>query len=489
PGVEGLAVDIFAPIMGSLYIATAFAQNVPTAIAEAAEIAEQVLDLAKEESELGIELQVETNEQDFELAERLEELEGVVRGEASLRLDLFNANQAIIQAARNVESILAQGQRLLVQRTLFRKVTAGTIQADRYRDLGLRIFRDDSLQKYDAQFEIAARYVHLAAAAYDYELNLGTANGAGGSFATEILRERSLGELVNDQPVVGRVGLASILGRMRQNFDVLRGQVGLSNDRPEKSRFSLRSEAFRVLPSNAATNVVPDPTTTWRQLLQSSVVSNLWDVPEFRRYCRSFAPESAGPQPGIVLRFGTTVTAGQNFFGQSLGPLDSSYDPSEYSTRIKSVAVWFSNYDAAGLAATPRVYLIPAGADRLRSADADDFEVRDWQVIDQRIPVPFPIGEAGLSSPTTPPIYPSADGSFAAIRRHSAFRAYQDAEFDLDQFNESTRLVGRSVWNTQWVLIIPAAYLHGIPGKGLDQFIQSVDDIKLYFQTYSVSGN
>ncbi|MBL9138679.1 MAG: hypothetical protein JNK85_22610 [Verrucomicrobiales bacterium] len=491
PSVVGLATDAFAPIVASIYVASMFAEAGPTALAEGAEIAEQFLELAKEETELGIDLQVETNEQDFEVAERLKELEVLVRAEASLRLDLFNANQAIVQAARNIETILAQGQRLLVQRTLFRKVTAGTIQADRYRDLGLRIFRDDSLQKYDAQFEIAARYVHLAAAAYDYELNLGTANGAGSSFATEILRERSLGELVNDEPVVGRVGLASILGRMRQNFDVLRGQVGLNNDRPEDSRFSLRSEAFRILPSTSGTNVNTAASTTWRQLLQSSVVSNLWDVAEFRRYCRPFAPESAGPQPGIVLRFGSTVVAGQNFFGQALGPLDSSYDPSEYSTRIKSVAVWFSDYDAADLAAKPRVYLVPVGVDRLRSADADDFSVRDWQVIDQRIPVPFPIGNASLSNSSTPPIYPSSDGTFTAIRRHSAFRAYQDTAFDLDQFNESTRLIGRSVWNTQWVLIIPGAYLLGDPNpiRGLDLFIQSVDDIKLYFQTYSTSGN
>lgn len=153
-----------------------------------------------------------------------------------------------------MESILAQGQRLLVDRSLYRKVTAGTIQADRYLDLGLRIFRNDALQKFDTQFEIAARYAYLAAAAYDYELNLGTANGAGGTLGPEILRERSLGELVNGEPVVGRVGLASILGRLGQNFDVLKGQLGLNNDRAEKSRFSLRSEAFRILPATSGTN-------------------------------------------------------------------------------------------------------------------------------------------------------------------------------------------------------------------------------------------
>jgi hypothetical protein len=38
--------------------------------------------------------------------------------------------------------------------------------------------------------------------------------------------------------------------------------------------------------------------------------------PEFRRYCRPFAPESAGPQPALVIPFNTEITFGLNFFGQ-----------------------------------------------------------------------------------------------------------------------------------------------------------------------------
>jgi probable HAF family extracellular repeat protein len=485
PGVEGLAIDALAGLRAAALLTGQFSEWPASKLAEAAEIAEVVTDFAKELAELEIDREMEVNEQNFEVTERLKELEILVRQEPALRLNLFDANQAILQAARSLEATLAEGQRLLVQRTIFRQVTAGSIQADRYRDLGLRIFRNDALQKYEAQFALAARYVHLAAAAYDYELNLGTDAGAGSAFGAQIVRERSLGELADGGPVVGRVGLASLLGRMRQNFDVLKGQLGLSNDRPEKSRFSLRTEALRILP--AGTNETAN--AAWRAVLQQAAVTNLWDVPEFRRYCRSFAPESAGPQPGLVLRFGTTVTAGQNFFGQPLGPLDSSYDPSEYATRIRSLAVWLSDYDAAGLAAKPRAYLVPAGADRLRAAAADDFTVHDWQVQEQRIPVPYPITAADLAAAQSPPLLPAADGGFTEIRRHSAFRAYQDAAFDLDEFNETSRLVGRSVWNTQWVLIIPGAYLLGDPEEGLERFVNSVSDIKLYFQTYSASGN
>ena len=77
---------------------------------------------------------------------------------------------------------------------------------------------------------------------------------------------------------------------------------------------------------------------------------------------------------------------------------------------------------------------------------------------------------------------------------------------------QSGRLVGRSVWNTQWVLIIPNAsllsdsgnttagidtFIHGAPLPGFTQSTSGLDnrdrvgvrDIQILLQTYSVSGN
>ena len=53
---------------------------------------------------------------------------------------------------------------------------------------------------------------------------------------------------------------------------------------------------------------------------------------------------------------------------------------------------------------------------------------------------------------------------------------------------KDTRLVGRSIWNTRWVLIIPGATLHADPEVGLDRFVDQVTDIKLIFDTYGQSG-
>jgi len=61
-------------------------------------------------------------------------------------------------------------------------------------------------------------------------------------------------------------------------------------------------------------------------------------------------------------------------------------------------------------------------------------------------------------------------------------------------------LICRSVWNTRWLLIIPGGTLHSDPYEGIQRFIygsivngqrtsNGVSDIKLFFQTYSYSGN
>jgi hypothetical protein len=220
------------------------------------------------------------------------------------------------------------------------------------------------------------------------------------------------------------------------------------------------------------------------------IVPNLWDVPEFRRYCRPFAPESAGPQPGMVIRFPTTITFSLNYFGWPLGGGDNNYDPTLFATKVRSAGVWFSGYNGHGLSLTPRVYLIPVGADVLRSPSGLDLETRAWRVVDQKVPVPFPIGASSLNNAAWIPMNDSLSDTFADIRRFSSFRAFHDSGvFDAAETISDSRLIGRSVWNTDWMLIIPGGTFLFDPNEGLDTFIDSVSDIKIFFQTYAYSGN
>jgi len=265
--------------------------------------------------------------------------------------------------------------------------------------------------------------------------------------------------------------------------------MGLNNYVREGTTFSLRSEAFRIAAD-------PSGDTAWRQMLSSANVykDDLWQVPEFRRYCRPFTSISNGPQAGLVIPFSTQIKSGKNYFGWPLGGGDNSYDPSVYVTKIDSVGVWFANYDVINLPQTPRVYWIPVGSDIMTVPNDPDLNVRIWNVLDTIIPVPYPSISSHLADPTWKPLTDSLSSPMGQTKQFSSLLA---AGFDHDQLSTdesgglvyNARLVGRSAWNTRWLLIIPGATLSAVPTQGLTNFINSVTDIKLVINSYGFSGN
>ncbi|MBE0486998.1 hypothetical protein [Marinobacter sp.] len=506
PKVIGFSNDAFSSIRGAL-AAIALASTTPFNVAAGvAEVAEVGIEAAKEAVELQTEIDLAADTTNVALLERIKELEQLWREEALLRLELFTQAEVVNQSLGSYYEVLAEGQRLLEERRSFRVFTAGDVQANRYSDLTFRIFRNDALQKYRAQFDLAARYVYLAATAYDYETNLlGSDAGSGRKFLADIVRQRGLGQVIDGVPVAGTPGLADVLARLTQNFNIYRGQLGFNNPQVETNRFSLRYELFRkrLDPNDPNSELVRLETSQeWRQKLEESRVENLWDIPEFRRYARPFAPENAGPQPGLVIRFPTTVNFGLNFFGRELGAGDSAYDPTNFATKVRAVGTWFEGYNETGLSNTPRVYLLPVGMDIMRSPTGDTLATREWRVVDQRLPAPFPIGASDLTNSEWIPVNDSLSGTYAEIRRFSSYRAYHDSgEFNPSETASDTRLVGRSVWNTDWMLIIPGGTLNFRGDEGIDRLIQGqltpdgsrdgngIKDIKLFFQTYGYSGN
>jgi hypothetical protein len=512
PTVTGLATDAFAAARAAIKGVGYGASTGFSVVSDVAELTEFSLNEAKDNSTFLVELSLLRDTTNVALIERVKELEQIWRQEAVLRLELFTQAEVVKQSAGRYYQILAKGQRLLEERATFRTLTAGDTQELRYRDMTFRIFRNDALQKYRASFDLAARYVYLAAKAYDYETNLlGDEPGSGRAFFEDIVRQRSLGQVIDGVPVAGTPGLADVLARLTQNFDVYRGQLGFNNPQIETNRFSLRNELFRKRqdPSDANSELVRLETAEeWRQVLEDSRVANLWDIPEFRRYARPFATESQDAQPGLVIRFPTSINFGTNFFGHALGGGDSAYDPTNFATKIRGVGTWFKGYDGAALSNTPRVYLLPVGMDVLRSPSDDSLSTREWRVIDQKLPVPFPIGNSDLSNPDWIPMNDSLSGTYADIRRHSSYRAYHDSgAFDSSEIVSDSRLIGRSVWNTDWMLIIPGGTLLFDSDEGLDRFINGqilpgqegetnplrdgtgISDILLNFQTYGYSGN
>jgi hypothetical protein len=349
-----------------------------------------------------------------------------------------------------------------------------------------RIGRNEALSNYQSAFEHAARYTWLAARAYEYETSLDPgAPAAVTSLLDEIVSTRSLGLWNGGEPAAGQGGLAEVLSRLDANFQVLKGQLGINNPQKETGKLSLRRELFRIERGTFAGD------TRWRQALQARRVDNLWEVPEFVQYCRPFATRAEGPQPGLVIPFSTEIFAGRNVFGRGLGGEDHAYSSANFSTKVRSVGVWLENYLEAGLSTSPRVYLVPAGRDYLRLSNSLEPVVRGWDVVEERIPTPFVLNASELSQPGFLFNATGIDGLPGEIRRFGDFRAYHDSggsAIDDSHLVRDSRLIGRSVWNSRWLLIIPGATLRANPDEGLDLLVSEIDDIKLHFETYSQSG-
>ena len=270
----------------------------------------------------------------------------MMRREAPMRLEVYKQKEVVQQTAGRLQKLMAEGLRVVEERSEWRRQFAGRATEKRYQDMAFRVFRNDAIRQYRSQLDLASRYVYLAATAYDYEANqLGEGANYGRAFLTEIVRQRAPGVVRDGVPVPGVPGLADHLARMSQNFKVLKTQMGFNNPQTETGRFSLRSELMRLKRDATGDNL-------WKAQLKEAVVADLWKVPEFRRFARPMAPESAGPQPAIVLKFPTTVTFGLNFFGWPLAGGDSAYDPSQFATKIRSAGVWFDGYNGNGLSIT-----------------------------------------------------------------------------------------------------------------------------------------
>jgi hypothetical protein len=177
-----------------------------------------------------------------------------------------------------------------------------------------------------------------------------------------------------------------------------------------------------------------------------------------------------------------------NFFGNSLAPGDHAYSTDNFATRIRSVSIEFSGYDTNNLTKTPRVYLIPVGKDRFWGVDGS-YNMRSFSVHDQLIPPPFTDIAGSITDPSYIPGFNSLAGSLGGVRRHGKFRAHLEGGLLEDQVPaRDSRLVGRSVWNSDWLLVIPGEDLSANPTDGINSFIDANQNIYIIFETYAISG-
>ncbi|TDU70687.1 hypothetical protein EI77_02735 [Prosthecobacter fusiformis] len=513
PTSIGFSNDVTSAARGAAAAASHAAVEAYDAVDQAATIAKTVLELVRDEV-------IARKERDNEQLDSLRELEGMVEdlqghlgGERSLRNAIGLALQNLEVHRQGYITAQAAGFRLLREREAFNKILAVKVQKNRYQDMVFRMSRTQAISKYQTAFNNAARYTWLAARAYDYETSLDQGHPAApGTLLDKIVKERQLGLWDEEgEPAIGNGGLAEILSQLKSNFSVLKGQLGINNPQSGAEKISLRSELFRIMgydqevydafdtPADQRTEAqialvndnpdAPASRARWQDTIKARIVPDLNQMPEFVRHCR---PVASGVQPGIVIRFPTSIEPGRNFFGLQLAAGDHNYSTANFATKIHTFGVQLEHYATAGLATSPRAYLVPVGNDYLRTSTSALPITRSWSIVEQRIPTPFTINLANLSSPNYIPSLTGVDGVFGELRRHGDFRMYHDEgdpeAGDDDTITASSRLFGRSAWNSEWMLIIPGVNLHYDPSTGLQKFADTVSDIKLYFQTYSHSG-
>lgn len=440
--------------------------------------------------------------------------------ENALQGDLGTINtqeQAVSDAQAAYENQVAAGNQVQAERLSFRQSAAAAIQTYRVENAAFGLFQNEDLQRYLTLFNTAQQYAYLAAQAYDYETGL-LNTSQGQAFLKQIISSQAIGVVNGGQPQVtgsdeGDPGISSALAEMYADWSVLKGRLGFNNPDGYGTTVSLRTENYRILGSS-------DGDSAWQQILQNGRVANLLADPDVARYCLQVDNGSGLPVPGIELTFSTMIADGYNLFGNQLAAGDHNFSDTSFATKIFSVGVDLDGYvgmdnpsagggvsppdpttDPNALSATPYIYLIPVGSDSMRTPPLGDTStIRTWNIDDVAIPLPYNVSANDFSST---PFYTSANSlsePLFAIRKYQAFRPVSTTSvFNPDIFGAdgslqpsqytNTRLIGRSVWNSKWKLIIPGQTLLSDPNEGLDRFINSVKDVKLYFITYSYAGN
>ncbi|MDP0490610.1 MAG: hypothetical protein Q7Q71_06135 [Verrucomicrobiota bacterium JB023] len=512
PKVVGLSADATSGPRAGILLAGRSAALVLQTVANAHQV--KIAELSNDTGEVEMELERRMLELEFSLeaSQQAYELENLYREHIDMGGELQLLLLEYQRSLQNVRNVLAQGNRILAEREIFRQRAAAVVQGYRTNDLTFRLFRNEALEQYRSLFELAGRYSYLAAKSYDYETGL-LGSDEGRQVFDDLVSSRALGDLTGGIPnattsTLGDSGLAGTMARLAADFSVAEGRLGINNPDEYGTVFSLRKELFRLRDDDSITA----DDEAWRQALEMNLVSDVMQDPDVVEQCRNIARGDGGPVPGIIISFSSTIEQGKNFFGLPLAGGDHAYSSSSFATKIHSAGISLPGYvgmdpyasgtvtagEPAGdspdaLSATPYVYLIPCGTDYMLAPPLGDTNtVRAWDVQDQAFPLPFNLGADDFNDTQ----FLRADGTLTEqpwiVRKHQAFRPVADASFFYSRVPSeftNTRLVGRSVWNSQWKIVIPGYTLLADEHDGLDRFVRSVEDIELFFRTYSHSGN
>jgi hypothetical protein len=234
PTDVGLSDDATAPARGAIQLEAALEASALGFVGNLASVAELQAQQAVALNQASNSIEVTISQQVQGISNQIIQLQQLVSQEPIQRSQLDNLQEAITEAAETYRSTLEQGVQVLDTQARFNAQTAQQVQEYRYKDMAFRIFRNDALSKFDAQFDFAALYVYLAAKAYDFETCLlpGASGSLADSFMQQIVQTRAIGLINNGQPLQGEgdgdPGLADALYSMSVSYGALSGQQGIA---------------------------------------------------------------------------------------------------------------------------------------------------------------------------------------------------------------------------------------------------------------------
>jgi hypothetical protein len=376
-------------------------------------------------------------------------LQALMRQSPQLMVNLKLAQEYALQAAGRLNGAVQRGQRVLAERERTRRLERDQLEQYRWEDLAYRVYRNNALQKYDAFFDLAARYVMLAGRSFAYEYNDRSVDDT----LERITRERRLGNAAFNTG--GLQGVIQTLDS-RQDTYLLNRQF---NAVPPKD-FYLRSALLGLGPW-------PEDTLAFRVWLESHIVQRLEELPVIQDYVTLSSSTHFGP--AIVIPFATENT-GDNFFGN---PPDLPFGGDRFAVsrnaKILEYAVRFEGVDPFSLGGSNDVsiFLIPLGNSMLREdtnqAVVEDEPVRPWSVVDQWLSVP-PLVSASNPIVQDPEYNPWVETGGSGGNYLNAIKRFQESQGQIigsDPINYQPFLAGRAVWNTEWLLVIPGAQWTG----------------------------
>ena len=419
------------------------------------------------------------------------ELSSLIRRSPQLFIDQSVAAEGVMQAVGRLQQSIARAQLLFKEKQRLEARIEGDLRTERWKDMAFRVYRNAALKNYRAFFDIAARYVILAARAYAYEFD---SRSDGEDVLAGIYRERRLG------------GPAGLEGGLQGVLTRLDGAVTVNNFNRPLETLGERSFSFRRNLLGVGVDDFPNDDLRFRAFLESRIVERVEDLIEVSELAQVSAQRDFGP--AIVIPF-TSEIDGRNFFG--FGP-ELPFGNANFSitrnAKIRSYAIRFDGVETAlGIdpeSGTVFVYLLPAGDSVLRENTnlpvIEDELITPWAVVDQFLPVPALAAGADLTRRTYNPWRSTAQASGNFLNEIKRQRD-SEAQVELGQpLRFNTNLAGRSAWNTRWLLVIPGGqwtassdpaeirhkllqFLYGVRADPAQHF--GITDIRLVIQAYS----